>query len=120
SPRPRNPPRTRGHGDGTHDVRTRGSRYAYARSASRLKKITDALKTRNRPCNMGRSGARMAVYVACPRPGHEKIDSTVIAPEGTKPKLIALRVKTGRRALGTACVRRTTGSRSALARARIR
>ena len=43
-------------GGGAHAVRTRGSRYAYRRSAIRLNRITDALNTRNSPWSMGRSG----------------------------------------------------------------
>ena len=45
-----------------------------------MKRITAALKTRNSPCSIGRSGPFSASNVARPRPGHEKIVSTAIAP----------------------------------------
>ena len=37
--------------------------------------------------------------MSSPSPGHEKIVSTAIAPESTKPKLIAISVTTGSSAL---------------------
>ena len=54
-PQPGDPARGRD-GGRAHAVRTRGSRYAYSRSAIRLNRITDALNTRNSPWSMGRSG----------------------------------------------------------------
>ncbi len=47
----------------------------------------------------------------------ENTVSTVIAPDTTKPRLSAIRVVVGSRALRTACRLRTTTSRSPLARA---
>ena len=82
--------------------------------------IIDTLNNKNNPCNMGKSGPRIASSVACPRPGHEKIASTAIAPDKTKPKFSAESDTTGSRALGTAWWRRTAASLKPLARASCR
>ena len=50
-------------------------------------------------------------------PGHENSASTVIAPPSTKPRLSAICVTIGRRALGTMCRRRTASGRRPIARA---
>ena len=66
---------------------------------------------------MGKSLAWIAFSVARPIPGHENRASTVIAPPSTKPRLRAICVTMGRRALGTMCRRRTASGESPIARA---